>query len=311
MSMSTPSKQDGKDLGFGEAFSEQRRQRLVNRDGTFNVWRRRKRAGDFISYAAVLQMRWPVFLLWIASLFVVLNTAFGVGFLLIGQQALAPNGPDPAVGPVWRALFFSVHTFTTIGYGNVVPVGFLANALVVAESFIGFLMYSLATGLLFARFTRPVAKIRFSTTGVIKTGAKPALLIRLTNLGRSELIRIEATVIVSFFDQASAHTRCYYTLELERSNISFMPLSWTLAHFIDKSSPFANMTEEAYRDAGGEILVQITAIDQVSSQSIHARASYAAEELIWNARYAEVYLRDGQTGLLKIDLREFDSVIPM
>ena len=115
--MNTTDKQDGKDLGFGDVFSEQRRQRLVNKDGTFNVWRERKRFIDLFSYAAVLEMRWFVFLMWIALLFVVINVVFGVGYLLLGKQALALNGPDPGVGRVWRSLFFSVHTFTTIGYG--------------------------------------------------------------------------------------------------------------------------------------------------------------------------------------------------
>jgi inward rectifier potassium channel len=293
--MNTTDKQDGKDLGFGDVFSEQRRQRLVNKDGTFNV----------------LEMRWFVFLMWIALLFVVINVVFGVGYLLLGKQALALNGPDPGVGRVWRSLFFSVHTFTTIGYGNVIPVGFPSNILVVAQSFVGFLMYSLATGLLFARFTRPIAKFRFSSIAVVRTDSKPALLMRLTNLSRSELIQVEATVVASFFDQSSAHTRCYYPLQLERAKISFMPLSWTIAHFIDVSSPFTDMTEETFRNAGGEILVQIRAVDQVSSQPIHARVSYAAEDLAWNARYAEVYLHDPQSGLLKVDLKKFDSVVPL
>jgi inward rectifier potassium channel len=144
--MSRPDKQDGRDLGFGEEFSDQRRLRLVNKDGTFNVWCERKRLIDFFSYAAVLQMRWPIFLLWIGVLFIAINAVFGFSYLLLGPSALALRGPNPAVSRMWRAIFFSVHTFTTIGYGNIVPVGMGSNALVVAQSFVGFLMYSLATG---------------------------------------------------------------------------------------------------------------------------------------------------------------------
>jgi inward rectifier potassium channel len=90
-----------------------------------------------------------------------------------------------------------------------------------------------------------------------------------------------------------------------------MPLSWTIAHFINVDSPFHKLTEEAFRSGGGEILVQIRAIDQVSSQAIRARASYAAEDIAWNSRYAGVYLHDSQTGLLKVDLKKFDSVVPL
>jgi inward rectifier potassium channel len=309
--MKTVEKKDGKDLGFGDAFSAQRRQRLVNRDGTFNVWREPKRISDLFSYAAVLQMRWPIFLMWIAVLFVFINVFFGLGYLLLGPDTLALNGPDPGVNRLWRSLFFSVHTFTTIGYGNVVPVGLRSNVLVVAQSFVGFLMYSLATGLLFARFTRPVAKFRFSSSAVVKTSGQPSFLIRLTNLSRSELIQVEATVVASFFDQTSAHTRCYYPLKLERGNITFMPLTWTLAHFIDGESPFASMSAETFRDTGGELLVQIRAIDQVSSQSVYARVSYASDEIVWNAKYADVYLHDPETGLLRVDLKKFDSVVPL
>ena len=90
-----------------------------------------------------------------------------------------------------------------------------------------------------------------------------------------------------------------------------MPLTWTLAHVIDGDSPFASMSAETFRDTGGEVLVQIRAIDQVSSQSVYARVSYASDEIVWKAKYADVYLRDQETGLLRVALEKLESIVPL
>jgi inward rectifier potassium channel len=301
----------GQDLGIGDVLSEQKRQRLLNRDGTFNVLRNRKSYRDELNYATFLQMSWVHFFLSITALFIAINVFFGAGYVLCGRTALGLNGPDPGVNHFWQAFFFSVHTFATIGYGNIVPVGMKANLLVTVESFFGLAGYSLVTGLLFARFAKPIARIRFSNKAAMRTNEKPALLIRLTNASRSELIQMEATAVAAFFDPQNGTIREYFPLTLERSHISFLPLAWTLAHFVTPDSPFHTLTEEQFQAANGEVIVQVSGRDQASSQVVYARISYTAEEIAWNSRYVDMYRQDKKTGLLSIDMDKFDSTEPL
>jgi len=301
----------GQDLGIGDVLSEQKRLRLLNRDGTFNVLRNHKTLRDDFSYATFLQMSWMHFLTSVVLSFFLVNLIFATAYVLCGYDALVLNGPDPQIGHFWRAYFFSVHTFATIGYGNIVPVGLRANLLVTVESFFGLFGYSLVTGLLFARFAKPVARIRFSEKAALRTNDKPALLVRLTNKSRSELIQIEATMTATFFDPESETIRRYFPLPLERAKVSFLPLGWTIVHAITADSPFYGLTPDKFRELSGEVIVQVSGTDQASSQVVYARTSYTVADIDWNAKYVDMYRHDKGTGLLGIDMEKFDSTEPV
>ncbi len=226
----------------------QRGARLINRDGSFNVSRNRRTILDQLSYATLLKMSWPAFFSLVLGVFATVNLLFGAGYLLCGREALVTTGPSLDVGKVWEAFFFSVHTFSTIGYGNVVPVGHAANLLVSAEAVAALLNAALVTGLVFARFSKPNVNIEFSARGVVRLGGKPAVLVRLRNLTRSEVLEVEATLVAWFRDPDDHKARHFHILPIERTKISFLPLSWTVAHFITPESPFYGLTEQQFRD---------------------------------------------------------------
>ncbi len=265
---------------------------------------------DRLSYATLLNMSWPAFFGLVVTVFAAVNLLFGMGYLLCGPDALRLAGPAPGVGRTWQAFFFSVHTFSTIGYGNVVPVGLGANLLVSAEAIMALLNAALVTGLVFARFSKPNVRIEFGARAVVRLGHKPALLVRLRNLKPSEVLEVEATLIAWFRTPGDHKTRRFHMLPVERSKITFLPLSWTVAHFITPESPFHQLTEQEFRSALGEIMLQIRGMDQNSSQTIYARASYTGEEIAWGARYADQYTHDPQTGMLGIDPERFHQIIP-
>lgn len=102
----------------------------------------------------------------------------------------------------------------------------------------------------------------------------------------------------------------FYPLTLERSAIAFLPLSWTVVHVVSSDGPYHGLSEQEVLEAQGELLLQRKGIDQASSQTVYARVSYTAKEIVWNACYADIYMHDHQTGLLTLDLARFDSVIP-
>ncbi len=297
----------GQDLGIDQRLSSQRQARIVNRDGSFNVLRNRRGPHDVFSYNNLLQMSLPRVFCVVLALFLLINVVFAAVYMLCGSNTLVVSGPDPQLSPFERALFFSVHTLSTIGYGNVVPVGLDANLAVACESFVGLFGLSLITGIVFSRFARPATRIRFSERGALTVGETPKLTMRLTNTSSTEVIQVEASAIAAFFEPGSPSRR-FRPLALERDEVAFLPLAWTLVHPVDDKSPFYGMDEQALKALEGEIILQVTGIDQTSSQMVYARTSYTTREIVWNGRFVEVHRRGERSGLLEVDLSRFDMI---
>jgi inward rectifier potassium channel len=301
------------DLGFGGVVAQESRHRLLNRDGTFNTARNGLSYWSSLNlYHALLTMSWPRFLGFIVSGYLLINLFFALIYTLCpGSLTDAAN---TGIGSrFWQGFFFSVHTFGTIGYGNVSPVGWIANLAVAIEALLSLLCVALATGILFARFSRPTARIIFSEKAIIAPYEKgTGLMFRLANGRRNELIEVAATVIYAQFEPVDGKpVRKFYQLPLERSKVTFLSLSWTIVHPINEESPLWQLTEADVRTRQGEMLILLTGIDETFSQVVHARTSYRAEEMIWNAKFVNIFNKPGADGLVTIDLRrlhEFDSL---
>src|SRR6185369_13888435 len=205
-----------------------------------------------------------------------------------GPDALAGPGSHMLGGRFSQAFFFSIQTFATIGYGQIGPNGFLANTLVTFEALVGLMSQALATGLLFARFSRPTASILFSRRAIVAPyGDGQSLQFRIANRRRNEIIQLEAQVLFSFKlpDGRGGAIRRYMLLPLERNKVTFFPLSWTIVHPIDQASPLAGKSAEDLLNSEAEILVLLSGIDETFAQTVHARSSYRAEEILWNMRF--------------------------
>src|SRR5438477_51597 len=183
-----------RDLGFGSVVSRQSRQRLLNRDGSFNV----ARAGlgwleSFAPYHLLLTMSWMRFFGVVSATYLLVNLAFALAYLACGPDALVGAGATMLGGRFSQAFFFSIQTFATIGYGQIAPNGGAANLVVTVESLVGLMYQALATGLLFARFTRPTAALLFSHNAVIGPyGSGLGLMFRIVNQRRNEIIELGA-----------------------------------------------------------------------------------------------------------------------
>src|ERR1051325_10215417 len=163
-----PREDENRDLGFGSVVSRESRQRLLNRDGSFNVDRRGLSLLASLSlYHSLLTMRWWKFLSLLTLSYILANVIFATGYVMCGPGALENSANFSLGSGFMRAFFFSVETFATIGYGNIAPVGLAANMLMTVESLVGLLGFALATGLIFARFSRPTAEIIFSKSAII------------------------------------------------------------------------------------------------------------------------------------------------
>jgi inward rectifier potassium channel len=300
-----------KDLGFGSVVANQSRQRFLNRDGSFNVVRDGLKPFASLSlYHSLLTMTWPRFLGLVIAFFLVTNSVFATLYSSLGPGALLSNVPPPTTwhGQWFAAFFFSVHTFATIGYGDVVPVGMGANLLVVLETLVGLLGFALATGILFARFSRPTARLLFSERAIIAPyRGITAFEFRITNARSNQLIEMRAQVQLSRL-KAGGVSREFFPLKLERDKVTFFPLSWTIVHPIDETSPLWGVTEEQFLASDAEFLILLSGQDETFSQTVHARSSYKADEIVWGVKFATLFEPPRPDGTLAIDIGKLDEI---
>ena len=299
-----------RDLGFGSIVSQERHLRLLNRDGSFNVMRKQSLADSLVSYYTLLTMSWPKFIGLVVLLYVAANALFAGFYLLCGDKALQATGGQEISSPFLKAFFFSIETFSTIGYGNIVPVSLAANVVVSAEAVCALLGFALATGLLFARFSRPTAKILFSESAVVAPyNGITAFEFRIINARNNQIIEVGARVLLSKFEDVDGNRiRKYYPLTLEREKVVFFPLSWTVVHPIDNNSPMYGLTRAELVAQDAEFLILLTGIDETFSQTVHARSSYRAEEVVWGAKFGNMYVHNEHGQILGVDMERFHSI---
>jgi inward rectifier potassium channel len=302
------------DLGFGRVVSQQRELRLLNRDGSFNVQARGRGLHAFLAYSNLVSTTWNRFFLFVAAAYLTLNGCFALLYVAGGSDGLVNTINTGINTPFLKAFFFSIHTSATIGYGSTVPVGIKTNVLVALESVVSLLGLALVTGLVFARFSRPVADILFSQNAVMSwMGDLRAFQFRIVNTRNNQIIDLRARVLVSRFENHPSGTavRRYYPLTLERESVVFFPLSWTIVHTIDKDSPLFGVTEEELCATGAEFLILLTGMDETFSQVVNARSSYRANEVIWNAKFSDIFVYDPEGRMAGIDMKRFHDTAPL
>lgn len=302
------------DLGFGAVVARESGQRLLNPDGTFNVARDGLGPIDRLApYHSALLMPWPRFLACLAAGYLGVNLLFGLAYWLCGPGALADGNHTMDGNALLRAFFFSVETFATIGYGAVAPVGVAANTIVTVESFASIVAVALVTGLVFARFSRPTARVRFSRRALLAPygDGGTAFMFRLVNERRTELVQLDMRVLFAYFiDQGGRRVRRFDELALERQRVVFFPLAWTVVHPIGADSPLAGLDRAGMNADEAEFLVLLSAIDDTSAQVVHARTSYKPDDIVTGVKFANLFNPTRTDGTLSIDVSRLDDVEP-
>jgi inward rectifier potassium channel len=170
------------------------------------------------------------------------------------------------------------------------------------------------TGLVFARFSRPVADILFSRSAVIAPlGENTSFQFRIINVRSNQIIDLHARVMMARFETSAdgMSMRRYYSLPLERENVAFFPLSWTVVHTIDSASPLFGVTEDELRASRAEFLVLLTGVEETFSQVVNTRSSYCADEVIWHAKFADIFIYDPGGRTAGVDLNRFHDTLPI
>ncbi len=283
------------------------------RIGTFGAGRRVVTVGLEASpwrdaYHRLLTMSWPRFFALLVAAFLVVNGLFAAGYLAAagGIDGARPGSPSDA-------FFFSVQTLATIGYGRMSPRSLAANLLVSVEAFSGMIGLAVTTGLVFARFARPTARVLFSRVAVVRPWeGVPSLMIRMANARGNQIAeaRVKVTLLREDRTAEGETTRRFHDLRLVRSESPAFAMTWTVIHPIDASSPLFGETAESLRGRGADLTVSFVGIDDGLAQSVHARHAYAAEDLVWNAKLADI-LAFQADGTRVVDYRRFHVVEPL
>ncbi|MBD2344645.1 ion channel [Anabaena subtropica] len=259
-------------------------------------------------YHLLLTIPWPGFLLLICLSYVAINLIFAVAYWL-GGDCIANAQP----GSFSDLFFFSVQTLASIGYGAMYPKTLYANTIVTIEAMVGLVGIAVMTGLAFARFSRPSARVIFSSVAVITPyNGVPTLMFRTANQRRNLILEAQMRVYL-MRDEITTEgefIRRLHDLRLLRNQTPSFTLSWLVLHPIDESSPLYGMSAESLIKTNTNIVVSISGIDETVAQVVHARHNYTARNILWNSRFVDIFHHTSD-GHRYIDYKFFHDVVPL
>ena len=255
-------------------------------------------------YHYLLTASWPMLIVLITGFFFLANVLFALGYYWDGGIENAHSGSFADM------FFFSVQTMATIGYGKMEPVTLFSNILVSFEALFGLLGLAMMTGLTFSKFSRPTARVRFSRYAVIgPRDGKTSLLIRMANVRANRIVEAQIHLVFSRMEMTleGDSIRRFYELPTTRNRSPLFMLSWTAVHPISEDSPFFAQSRESLAHCSPQLVVSITGLDQMFSQTVHARHAYKMEEIVWGARMFDV-LKTAPDGTQSVDYSHFDDI---
>ena len=259
-------------------------------------------------YHLLLMLDWPQFFGLTAISYIATNALFALLYLAGGDCI---KGARP--GSFLDTFSFSVQTMATIGYGAMYPQTDYANLLVSIEALVGLLGVAMATGLMFARFSRPTARVLFSRVAVITPhNGLPTLMLRVANERRNQILeaQIGLSLLRDEVTMEGLSIRRFYDLKLLRSQTRTFALSWIVMHVIDEDSPLYGATPESLEKVQTDIVVTLTGIDETVSQTVHARHYYITDEILWNMRFVDIFSKKPD-GRRVLDFNRFHDVTPL
>lgn len=259
-------------------------------------------------YHTVMDARWPVVLLAIGTAYILTNLGFA-GLYLAGGDCIANAEP----GKFSDAFFFSVQTMATIGYGAMAPKTMYSHILVTIEAIVGLFGVALATGVVFAKFARPTARVAFSDVAILaRRNGIPHLIFRVANARANQIVEASIRLSALKFEVTAEGERMrrYFDMDLVRNTNPIFAMTWTVMHAIDEKSPIYGMTLDDIQSGNVEVLATLTGLDSTFAQTIHTRFAYAAEDIRENARFQDMIV-EVPNGKRVVDIRKISNWEPL
>ncbi|HEY1040663.1 MAG TPA: ion channel [Bacteroidia bacterium] len=290
------------ELGFGSK-NVSGRNRFLNKDGKINIHRKGKNAFEsFDWYHTLTNMSWSRFFLMIIINYIAVNLIFASIYYYLGADSFGNIELSDPVKSFEDLFFFSAQTLTTVGYGYVYPKTPAVSTVAAIESLIGLLIFAIATGVLYGRFSKPNATILYSNKILVAPyKGITGLMFRIANPKRNELIEIEAQVTLSMTNPET-NSRIFLQLPLELSKINFLSINWTVVHPIDESSPLYGMSQQDLLGSDAEFIIMIKAMNDTYSQTVYSRSSYVSNEIVYGAKFKPFTITPGKDGKTIVDI---------
>lgn len=300
------------DTGLSSKF-QTRKQRIIKKDGSFNVNKIGLKRGDsFNLYHFLINISISKFLFLALLFYVIVNLLFTITYVVTGVENIGVTPGGFSLYNFLNAFFFSAQTLTTVGFGIMHPQNITANIIATLEAGTGLMVFAIATGLLYGRFSRPTTNIKFSDSAIItewKDGLK-AFQFRVVNAFNTQMIDAEIQVIASYIvTDNEREVRKFFNLDLEYSKIVFFSSIWTVNHIINDSSPLFEKTYNDLCNNETEFLILLKAYDDTFAQTINTRYSYTFNEVIWGAKFIPVLsVQNGKTTVEIDKLNSFEMI---
>ncbi len=263
-------------------------------------------------YHWLMTISWQQLWVIIISFYFVINTLFT--FLYLSSDGGIANAKP---GSFIDAFSFSIQTMATIGYGAMYPTNLYTHILVAIEVFIGLIGMAMITGLMFARFSLPTARVIFSRVVVISPyNGVPTLMFRIANQRQNWIVeaQVRVTILLNQEVTPEGHSlRRLCDLKLVRSETPMLALTWLVMHHIDENSPLYGWSENNFKDLNSQevrFFVTLTGLDETVSQTIHARHVYTLDKIIWHQRFVDL-ISTGTDGKRYFDYSDFHDVVPL
>jgi len=250
-------------------------------------------------YRWLLGLRWPQFALFVASLYIGLNLLFAALYSLRQDSIAGSTGGSR----FFDCFFFSVQTLATVGYGHMYPQTLYGHIISTVEIMTGIFLLATMTGLIFVRFSRPIARVVFSNSIVIAPlNGKPTLMVRIGNENQHSMVEAEFRVMFSR-DEAlveGGDFRYFYVLKLHFDRLTVFPAALTLRHTVDDESPLFGATIESLAANRALFIVSVVGIDPVLAASVQTQKDYSWRDVRFGERFVEIYTEHGG-GRLTVD----------
>jgi inward rectifier potassium channel len=259
-------------------------------------------------YHRALTVSWPVFFGLATSVFLIFNAIFAIIYE-VDPHGIANQYPKGLAG----AFFFSVETLATVGYGDMHPQSIYTHLVATAEIILGMGNIAVVTGLIFARFSRPQAKILFGQHPIVRMiDGKQTLMLRAANMRMNLIAQASAQLhlLRQYSSPEGFRLRRIEDMKLVREHHPVFMLSWNVMHVIDEDSPLYGLSQEEMETSEAALLLTIEGIDETTSQSMLARHQWGIKEVRWNHRYIDLVRRD-ENGVNVIDYTVFNEVLPL